>query len=80
MRRHVVQLSAEIEHRGDARREKELWVPFLGRVDVHVHVDKAGNDELAPPVENRRALRDWHGVARPDADDPLSLDQDARIR
>ena len=51
-------------------------MPFLGRVDVDVHVDEAGDEELAAPVDQCGADGGPCRPGGPDLDDPVPFDQD----
>ena len=76
VRRDVVELATEIEHRGDAGGEEQLGMPLVRRVDVYVHVDEAGSEELASGVDHRRAGWDRRRRGGPDPGHPVAVDHD----
>jgi hypothetical protein len=74
-----VELAAEVEHRGDAGGEKKLGMPFVRRVDVHVHVHETGGEKPAPGVDHRGARRNRRGRSRTDRRHSIAVDDD-RLR
>src|SRR5262249_5307735 len=77
--RDVAELTAEVEHGGNPGGEEELGVPFLGRVDVDVHVDEPGDHELVPAVDPLDFGRHGCRRRRPDRDDPVPFDEDPGV-
>ena len=78
IRRDVVKLAAEVQHGRHARREEELRVPFLGRVDMDVHVHEPGDHELAPSVDEGGVGGNPCRRRRSEPDDSVPFDQDRR--
>ena len=76
IRDDIVELAAEVEHGGDAGGQKELGVPLLRRVHVHVHVDEPGRKKPATAVDDRGARRNRRGRRRTDAGHAVRLDDD----
>src|SRR5262249_50947407 len=76
--RDVVELAAEVEHRGDTGSEKKLGMPFVRRVDVHVHVHETWGEKPAPGVDHRGARRDRRGRSRADRRHSIAVDDDRR--
>jgi len=72
--RNVAELTAEVEHGGDAGGEEELRVPLVRGVHVHVHVHEPRCEELVPSVDDRRAGRDRRGPRETDAGNLVPID------
>ena len=77
--REVGELSTEVEHGRDSRGEEELRVPLVARVDVHVHVDQAGYQELAAPVDGLGTGRGRRGRRGAHGGQPLALNHDCGV-